>query len=95
MKGREHAVRAVTGYRWLVAGKKHAAYGRVFRAPRYDKDGIATGPAGAGPVERNGPKSACAHFVWRLAPKPVAFDGRQVHRDASEPAGLRYLGLRP
>jgi len=37
----------------------------------YEKQGVATGLA---PVERNGPKSACAQFVWRLAPKPVAFD---------------------
>ena len=58
---------------------------------RYDKDGVATGLA---QVERNGPKSACAHFVWRLAPKPVAFDGHQVHRDASEPATRHILPRR-
>ena len=61
----------------------------VTTATRYDTEGVATQcsvATGLAPVKRNGPKSACVHFVWRLAPRPVAFDGRKVHRDASEAA---------
>jgi hypothetical protein len=49
---------------------------------RREAGGVPSVATGLAPVERNGPKSAGARFVWRLAPKPVAFDGRKVHRDA-------------
>ena len=39
-------------------------------------------------MERNGPKSAYAHFVWRVTPEPVAFDG---HSRAAQMGAVRQI----